>query len=96
MAGCTPAVQMNSPQPPYEVRLRGLGGRAACGAPRSPAWYYISGPTFSKDGWWMAESGKIQLVCRGGWRFRNSVWIGTVAVQAPDLHMVMAPGHPDF
>lgn len=62
---------------------------------RSPAWYRISGPTASKDTWWIAESGTIQLVW-GRWRFRNSVWIGTVVVQATDLHMVMGPGHPDF
>ncbi|HEU4886077.1 MAG TPA: hypothetical protein VFT45_27815 [Longimicrobium sp.] len=63
---------------------------------RSPAWYNISGPTPSKDNWWIAESGTIQLVCWGGWRFRNTVWVGTVYPQANDLHMVMGPGHPDF
>jgi maltoporin len=44
----------------------------------------------------MAERGKIQLVCWGRWRFRNTVWVGKVYVQATDLHMVMSPGHPDF
>lgn len=63
---------------------------------RSPAWYKISGPTVSKDSWWIAESGNIQLVCWGRWHLGNSVWLGTVVVQATDLHMVMGAGHPDF
>lgn len=63
---------------------------------RSPAWYKISGPTVSEDNWWIAQDGTIQLVCWGRWRFRNTLWVGRVYLQASDLHMVMAPGHPDF
>jgi hypothetical protein len=80
----------------HEFKFKGTMRRVNPAVGRSPAWYYISGPHLSSDNWWMAESGTIQLVCWGSWRFRNSVWIGTVVVQADDLHFVMAPGHPDF
>ena len=80
----------------HEFQFTGTMRRVNPAVGRSPAWYYISGPTVSKDSWWIAESGTIQLVCWGAWRFRNSVWIGTVVVQDDDLHMVMGPGHPDF
>lgn len=80
----------------HEFQFSGTMRRVNPAVGRSPAWYYISGPTASKDTWWIAESGTIQLVCWGAWRFRNTVWIGTVVVQDTDLHMVMGPGHPDF
>jgi hypothetical protein len=80
----------------HQFQFSGTMWRVNPAVGRSPAWYYISGPTLSEDGWWMAESGKVQLVCWGRWRFRNSLWVGTVYVQATDLHLVMAPGHPDF
>lgn len=78
----------------HEFTFRGPMRRLDGG--RSPSRYNISGPTASKDNWWIAESGTIRLVCWGGWRFRRSVWIGTVVVQDDDLHFVMGPGHPDF
>lgn len=65
------------------------------GGGTSPAWYTISGPTASEDTWWIAESGKIQIQCRGRWISRY-LWIGTLYVVADDLHFVMGPGHPDF
>lgn len=80
----------------HEFQFTGEMDRVNRLAGRSPAWYKISGPTASKDTWWIAESGNIQLVCWGRWHFRNSLWIGTVVVQSTDLHMVMGPGHPDF
>jgi hypothetical protein len=80
----------------HEFKFTGRMNRVNPLVGRSPAWYKISGPTASKDTWWIAESGNIQLVCWGGWRFRNTVWVGTVVVQDDDLHMVMGPGHPDF
>jgi hypothetical protein len=80
----------------HEFKFSGTLNRVNRLQGRSPAWYEISGPTVSNDSWWIAESGNIQLVCWGRWRFRNSVWIGVVAVQDTDLHMVMGPGHPDF
>lgn len=80
----------------HEFKFKGTMRRVNPAIGRSPAWYNISGPHVSNDSWWLAESGTIQLVCWGGWRFRNSVWVGTVGVQADDLHFVMGPGHPDF
>jgi hypothetical protein len=80
----------------HEFQFTGRMSRVNPLVGRSPAWYNISGPTLSEDNWWIAESGTIQLVCWGGWRFRNTLWVGTVYLQASDLHMVMAPGHPDF
>lgn len=80
----------------HEFKFTGTMRRVNPLVGRSPAWYTISGPTLSKDAWWMAESGTIQLVCWGRWTLRNSLWVGTVVVQDDDLHMVMAPGHPDF
>jgi hypothetical protein len=80
----------------HEFQFSGEMNRVNPLVGRSPAWYRISGPTASKDTWWIAESGNIQLVCWGRWHLRNSVWLGTVVVQATDLHMVMGPGHPDF
>jgi hypothetical protein len=80
----------------HEFQFTGRMNRVNPLMGRSPASYTISGPTLSEDGWWIAESGTIQLVCWGRWRFRNSLWVGSVFVQATDLHMVMAPGHPDF
>jgi hypothetical protein len=69
--------------------LRRLTGGA------SPATYRIGLPTTSKDSWWIAESGTITVFCRGAWITRR-MWIGTLTVVDSDLHMVMAPGHPDF
>ncbi len=80
----------------HEFQFSGRMDRVNRLAGRSPAWYSISRPAASKDNWWIAESGTIQLVCWGGWKFRNSVWIGSISVQATDLHMVMSAGHPDF
>jgi hypothetical protein len=80
----------------HEFKFRGTMRRVNPLVGRSPAWYKISGPHVSSDSWWIAESGTIQLVCWGRWHLRNSVWIGTVVVQADDLHFVMGPGHPDF
>ena len=65
------------------------------GVGRSPAWYTISRPTASEDTWWIAESGKIQVVCYGRWISRY-LWIGQLFVINDDLHFVMGPGHPDF
>jgi hypothetical protein len=69
--------------------LRRLTGGA------SPATYRIGLPTTSRDGWWIAESGTIRLVCRGAWITRR-IWLGQAYVVGSDLHMVMGPGHPDF
>lgn len=80
----------------HEFKFRGTMRRVNPAQGRSPAWYTISGPHVSSDSWWIAESGKIQLVCWGRWHLRNSVWLGVIAVQADDLHFVMGPGHPDF
>lgn len=80
----------------HEFKFTGTMNRVDPLVGRSPAWYGISGPTVSKDSWWIAESGDIQLVCWGRWRFRNTIWLGTIVVQDDDLHMVMGPGHPDF
>jgi hypothetical protein len=80
----------------HEFKFRGTMHRVNPLVGRSPAWYRISGPHVSSDSWWIAESGDIQLVCWGRWHLRNSVWLGTVVVQADDLHVVMGPGHPDF
>lgn len=80
----------------HEFKFTGTMRRVNPAQGRSPAWYKISGPQVSSDSWWIAESGNLQLVCWGRWRFRNSVWIGVIAVQDDDLHFVMGPGHPDF
>lgn len=79
----------------HEFQFTGTMHRVNPLSGRSPAWYRISGPTASKDTWWIPESGNIQLVCWGRWHFRT-VWLGTIVVQDDDLHMVMGPGHPDF
>lgn len=65
---------------------------------RSPAWYEIRTPAASKDAWWIAESGNLQLVCWGRYQIilQTRTWVGTVYVQSSDLHVVMGPGHPDF
>lgn len=80
----------------HEFQFTGTMKRVNPLVGRSPAWYKISGPTASEDTWWIAESGNSQLVCWGRWHFRASLWLGTVYVNATDLHMVMGPGHPDF
>lgn len=80
----------------HEFKFRGTMRRVNPAQGRSPAWYKISGPHVSSDSWWIAESGNILIVCWGRWHFRNTVWLGTIAVQADDLHFVMGPGHPDF
>lgn len=80
----------------HEFKFTGTMGRVNPLQGRSPAWYEISGPHVSRDSWWIAERGKILLVCWGRWHFRNSVWLGTIVVQDDDLHFVMGPGHPDF
>jgi hypothetical protein len=80
----------------HEFKFRGVMRRVNPAIGRSPAWYEISGPHVSRDSWWIAQSGNIQLVCWGRWSFRNSFWIGTIIVQSDDLHFVMGPGHPDF
>lgn len=80
----------------HEFQFTGTMKRVDPLVGRSPAWYEISGPTASKDTWWIAERGSIQLVCWGRWHLRHSIWLGTVVVQSTDLHMVMGPGHPDF
>lgn len=87
---------------PYLARIAGrshefqfTGTMYRIDAGRSPSTYNISGPTASKDTWWIAESGTIRLVCWGRWISR-SIWLGTVVVQDDDLHFVMGPGHPDF
>jgi hypothetical protein len=69
--------------------LRRLTGGA------SPATYQIGLPETSKDTWWIAESGTIQVMCRGAWISRR-LWVGQLYVVGSDLHMVMGPGHPDF
>ena len=65
---------------------------------RSPAWYSIRRPTISKDDWWIAESGNLQLVCWGRYQIilGTRTWVGQMYVQSTELHMVMGPGHPDF
>lgn len=80
----------------HEFQFSGQMDRVNRLVGRSPAWYTISGPTASKDNWWIAESGKIRLVCWGRWTLGNRLWIGSVYVQHTELHMVMSAGHPDF
>jgi hypothetical protein len=82
----------------HEFKFEGPFWRVNPLVGRSPAWYEIPRPTLSKDDWWMAESGNIQLVCWGRWVIvlRTRTWVGTVYVQSTDLHVVMGPGHPDF
>lgn len=82
----------------HEFKFEGPFWRVNPLVGRSPAWYEVPRPTLSKDDWWMAESGNIQLVCWGRWVIvlRTRTWVGTVYVQSTDLHVVMGPGHPDF
>lgn len=49
----------------HEFKFEGTFYRVNPLVGRSPAWYRIDRPTLSKDSWWMAESGSIQLVCWG-------------------------------
>jgi hypothetical protein len=82
----------------HEFKFEGPFWRVNPLVGRSPAWYQIARPALSKDSWWMAASGKIQLVCWGRYVtvLGSRVWGGTVYVQNTDLHVVMGPGHPDF
>lgn len=80
----------------HEFKFEGVFRRVNPMIGRSPAWYSIDRPALSKDGWWMAERGNLLLVCWGRWTLRNSLWVGTIYVQDTELHLVMAPGHPDF
>jgi hypothetical protein len=82
----------------HEFKFEGTFWRVNPLVGRSPAWYKIERPALSKDSWWMAESGSIQLVCWGRYVtvLGTRVWGGTVYVQNTELHVVMGPGHPDF
>ena len=82
----------------HEFKFEGPFWRVNPLVGRSPAWYRIPRPTLSKDDWWMAESGNIQLVCWGRYQIilGTRTWVGTMYVQSTDLHVVMGPGHPDF
>lgn len=80
----------------HEFKFEGVFRRVNPAVGRSPAWYTIDRPALSKDGWWMAESGNLLLVCWGRWTLRNSLWVGTIYVQDTESHLVMAPEHPDF
>lgn len=82
----------------HEFKFEGPFWRVNPLVSRSPAWYEIPRPTLSKDDWWMAESGNIQLVCWGRYTIvlGTRTWVGTMYVQSTDLHVVMGPGHPDF
>lgn len=82
----------------HEFKFEGPFWRVNPLVGRSPAWYKIPRPTLSRDDWWMAESGTIQLVCWGRYVIvlGTRTWVGTMYVQSTDLHVVMAPGHPDF
>jgi hypothetical protein len=82
----------------HEFKFEGTFWRVNPLVGRSPAWYKIPRPTLSKDDWWMAESGNIQLVCWGRYQIilGTRTWVGTMYVQSTDLHVVMGPGHPDF
>lgn len=82
----------------HEFKFEGPFWRVNPLVGRSPAWYRIPRPTLSKDDWWMAESGNIQLVCWGRYAIvlGTRTWVGTMYVQSTDLHVVMGPGHPDF
>jgi hypothetical protein len=82
----------------HEFKFTGTFWRVNPLVGRSPAWYKMDQPALSKDSWWMAEDGKLLLVCWGRYTVvaGHRLWGGTVYVQDTDLHVVMAPGHPDF
>lgn len=82
----------------HEFKFEGPFWRVNPLVGRSPAWYKIPRPTLSKDDWWLAESGDLQLVCWGRYTIvlGTRTWVGTMYVQSTDLHVVMGPGHPDF
>lgn len=82
----------------HEFRFEGPMTRVS--AARSPATYEIAGPTASRDAWWIAERGTVQIICNGVYSpsaFGYKVWIGVASYGGvSDLHMVMGPGHPNF
>jgi hypothetical protein len=82
----------------HEFKFEGPFWRVDPLVGRSPAWYKLQRPALSKDSWWMAEGGNIQLVCWGRYVtvLGSRVWGGTLYVQNTALHVVMGPGHPDF
>lgn len=86
----------------HEFSFEGAVGRpmVRTGAARSPATFEISGPTVSRDAWWIAERGTVKVNCTGGYSpsaFGYRLWIGVASYAGDsDLHMVMGPGHPEF
>jgi agmatine/peptidylarginine deiminase len=58
----------------------------------------IARATVSDDGWWIADSGTIQVNCSGVYSpnaFGFRLWIGTATYAGTsDLHMILGPNHP--